>query len=313
VEIENSVTLTREALSLPAGNVASYEYALEAGRELIFTVRLGRWRRHPLRIWLVDAVNYARLNAGEAFDYIASGTGMVRREARIAVEIEQSGRYFVILDNPFDSVAREVEVYAYVRGGAPSREDDRIRRFYQSNYVSLDALLELGDIRVEVRRCGRVNAFSIGSNIVICRELDNLLSAFSTPGVRRFVLLHEISHSLIDRWGYRSIARNQLIVDRLAAALFVVLDEDASTETTASWFLRDTLLPDDLVIEEFSISRARARRIARWLRADGHLDKRWMRRIVVPRFRTAALEDLASASHLDPASRRRIELELAER
>lgn len=313
VAVESSVTLTRETLGLPAGRVASYEYSLEAGRELVFTVQLGRWRRHPLRIWFLDAVNYARLNEGEAFDFIASGTGMVRREARIAVEIERSGRYFVILDNPFDSVAREVEVYAYARGGAMRPDDDRIRRFYESNYTSLEALLELGDIRIEVRRCGRVNAYSIGPNIVICRELDNLLSTFATPGARTFVLLHEFSHSLIDSWGYRSIARNQTFVDRLAAALFVVLDEDGSAEATAGWFLRDSLLPDGLVIEGFSVSKSRARRISRWLLEGGNLDKPWMRRILVPRLRTAALEGLAAASHLDSVSRRRVELELAKR
>lgn len=313
VEVENSVTLSREILSLSAGDLASYEYALDAGNELIFSVQLGRWRRDPLRIWLVDEFNYERLTREQPFDYVAAGTGVVRREAWITYNVQEGGRYFVILDNTNARSAREIEVYAYARIENPGPGDRSIRRFYEIQFDTVAELVDLGDIEVSVQRCGGINAWSIGPRIVICRELDNILTVLARPGVRRFIFLHEISHSLIDRWGYRSIVRNQFMVDRLAAALFAVLDEDGLAESTAEWFLQNSSIQNELIIDEFAISNTRARRIAKWLRDDGDLEQAWIRRIVVPRLRAAALETLATAPHLDETSRRQIARELLKR
>ena len=313
VTVENSVTLTREFLSLPAGSLASYEYRIEAESELVFNVRLGRWRRQSLRMWLVDADNYARLNSGSSFDYIAAGTGVVRREAQIAVEIAEGGTYHVILDNSAVSSIREIEVYAFARRETPDELDDRVREFYERHYASLSRLLDIDGIDIQVRRCGRVNAYSIGSTVVICREMDALLATFAEPGVRLFILLHEFAHSLINQWGYRSIVRDQYLADRLASTLFALLDDDGMLESTAQWFAGGFASANDVLAQEFEIKESRGRRIARWLRERGHLDRSWTRRIVVSRFRDEALQKLANRQFLNPAASRVIAEEIAIR
>ena len=313
VHVETSYTLTRESVELPPGSIAAYEYALAEGSELVFRVQLARWRRDPLRIWLVDEHNYDRLLAGRRFDYISDGTGMIRRQGQIAYPVTKGSRYFAVLDNSMSNASRNLDVYAYALTNEPGPGDERIRLFYEAQIDALAQLIDLGDIGIQVRRCGQVNAYAVGSRVVICRELENFLSVIATPGVRRFILLHEISHSLIDSWGYRSIVRNQFLVDRLAAALFAAIDEDGSAESAAAWFSQDFSVRNEAIADEFAMSKARARRIARWLREDGDLDRIWTRRIVVPRIYTPGLEALATAPHLDEISRSRVRQELHER
>jgi hypothetical protein len=314
VDVEPSFGLTRESLDLPAEKIAAYEYELRAGSELVIGVRLEHWRRDPLRIWLVDARNYEKLLTGRAFDYFDSATGMIRREAQITFDVTDTGRYYVVLDNLQSTATRRMEVYAFVRTQMPGPADERTQSFYEAHYDALSDLIDMEGISVQVRRCGEANAYTIGSRVVICRELDNLLAATEMAGVRLFVLLHEIAHALIANWGYRSIVRDQIMVDRLAATLFTMLDEDDAAEKAARWFLRRASDRNDPMLDElFALSKSRARRIAASLREEGELNRFWTRRIVVPRIRTAALENLARAAHLDETSRRRLALELSER
>jgi len=314
VDVEASVTLTRESLALPANSVATYEYVLEEGSDLVVSVRLARWRRDPLRIWLVDEGNFRRLEAGESFEFLEPGTGMIRREAQIEFRVAEAGRYYIVLDNSLSTLQRDLDVYAYARSEKPSPADVVARNFYQAYFDALADLMDIGDIQVQVRRCGQINAYSIGSLVVICRELDNILSATASPGVRLFVLLHEISHSLIAEWGYRSIVRNQFIVDRLAAALFAMVDVTSSADAAALWFANDFVGANNSPFDErLGMSRARARRIAAWLQEDGDLAQMWTRRIVVPRLCTTAIEKLVTAEHLDEQSRRQLTIELTER
>jgi len=314
VDVEASVTLTRESLVLPASSVATYEYALDEGSDLVFSVHLARWRRDPLRIWLVDESNFGRLVAGEDFEFLEPGTGMIRRQAQIEFHVAVAGRYYVVLDNTHSTLQRDLDVYAYARSEEPSTADVVARSFYQAYFDALADLMDMGDIQVQVRRCGQINAYSIGSLVVICRELDNLLSATASPGVRLFVLLHEVSHSLIADWGYSSIVRNQFIVDRLAAALFAMVDVTSSADAAALWFTNGLVGGDGSPFDEsLGMSRARARRIATWLQDDGDLGRMWTRRIVVPRLCTTAIEKLVTAEHLDEPSRRQLTIELTER
>jgi hypothetical protein len=314
VDVEASTTLTRESLALPAGRVATYEYALEERSDLVFSVRLARWRRNPLRIWLVDEDNFSLLTAGENFDFLEAGTGMIRREAQIEFHVTEAGRYYVVLDNTLSNLQRDLDVYAYALNDEPSTADVATNSFYQIYFDALAHLIDVGDIQVQVRRCGQTNAYSIGSLVVICRELDNLLSATATPGVRLFVLLHEISHSLIAEWGYSSIVRNQFIVDRLAATLFALVDVTGSADAAALWFMDRFVRSDDSPFDEsLGMSRSRARHIAEWLQQDGDLERMWTRRIVVPRLCTTALEKLIDAEHLDERSRQQLTIELTQR
>jgi hypothetical protein len=314
VSVEQSFTLTRESVVLPAASVASYEYPLEAGIELIFTVETAHWRRDPLRIWLLDAPNYERMFQGESFDFLKSGTGLIDREGQIRFAVPETGRYFFVLDNSRSGAERELDVYAYARTEDPGAADDRARRFYQGFYDRLNELIDIDDVEIHVRRCGDVNAFTTGSRVVICRELDDLLNVAATPGVQLFVLLHEISHSLIARWGYRSIYLNQYMVDRLAVTLFAMMEEDDLADHAAEWFAtRSDSLQEFVPFETFALTGSRSRRIAGWLRNKRDLDRGWTRRIVVPRMSTSALEAFADAEHLHSRTRQRIRRELSER
>jgi hypothetical protein len=313
VKVEPSVVLTQETIEIAPEGFQFYEYELVAGSELVFTLDLFRWRREPLRLWLVDTINSERFRAGQPFDYIAQGTGSVEQAGRISYLAPATGRYYMVLDNSRSRRAKQLSVYAYARMPTLNDSEDRVQRLYRSYYDELDSLFEMGDIELEVRRCGRVNAYAVGPKIVICRELHETLSDNAVPGVELFVFLHEASHSLISRWGHQSINVNQIMVDRLAATMFRMIDDELAL-SIAAWFSDSTSLPYGLSQQAaYVMSDARARRIASWLIAEERFDRKWSRRIVVPRMRTPALESLLDDEFLSERSREYIYRELSGR
>jgi hypothetical protein len=118
---------------------------------------------------------------------------------------------------------------------------------------------------------------------------------------------------LISRWGHQSINVNQIMVDRLAATMFRMIDDELAL-SIAAWFSDSTSLPYGLSQQAaYVMSDARARRIASWLIAEERFDRKWSRRIVVPRMRTPALESLLDDEFLSERSREYIYRELSGR
>lgn len=314
VVVERSQLLSREVVTLPAGSFSSYEYELAPQSELIFVIQTAQWRREALRVWLVNATNFERMSNGETFEYLQSGTGLVDREARISFAVPGADTYFLVLDNSASSSQREVDVYAYVRTDEESPSDERARQRYEAFYDRLSRLVDIDHIEVHVRRCGESNAFTVGSLIVICRELDDLLSENAPPGVPLFVFLHEISHNLIAKWGYRSIYADQRMVDRLAVTLFAMFDDEVLARQAAEWFADASHASRERFnLEAVSLRRSRSRRISSWLRNKQDLSRGWTRRIVVPKMSTSALEHFVEADHVHRRTRRSMQQELAER
>jgi hypothetical protein len=225
----------------------------------------------------------------------------------------RTGMYYVLVDNSGAKRPAELSVYSYAKTPHPSAADVRTRDIYEGLYRELGTLLDFDNVEIHVRRCGRVTAFST-PNVVICTEFEELMSSGANPGVRLFVLMHEVAHSFLYSWGYRSTYRNQFMTDRLAATLIEMMDREELAAEAAEWFAENESFtaPSD-VGAPFAISRQRAQRIANWLNDDEQLDLLWTKRIVFPRMHTAALEAIMERAELEPRTRSRIASELTKR
>jgi len=313
VVVEPSVPLTIESIEIAPKAMAFYHYELGAGDELVFSVDLFRWRHDPLRVWLLDELNYRRFAVGRSFQQIHNGTGAVERAGQVRFEPQTSGRYFIVLDNSQSKASKQLSAYAYVRTALPSDSDDRVRRLYEGYLDEVMAFFDISDIEIRIQRCGQANAYARGSVVVFCRELDDELTATAMPGARLFVLLHEISHCLISRWGYRSINVNPTMIDRLAAMLFKMIDAELAHQTAAWYALRAQPAADSNSAYASRLPRARAHRIAEMLTDDELLNRGWLRRVVIPRLRTPALKSQLSDAVLSDRARTKIRRELSER
>lgn len=313
VIVDPSITLTQEATRVEAREHLRYDYQLTANSELVFDFRTSRWRRDALRLWLLDEVSYRNWRSGRTFTSFSPSPFVTKRGGRLHFTAPRTGLYYVILDNREASSPKELSVYAYVNLPVASEEDEQTRRVYQSFYRELQRLLEFQEFDIRVTRCGQVNAYAM-TDVVICKELDELLMAGPTDGLRLFVLMHEIAHSFLFSWGYRTVYSDQVLTDRLAATLIEMMDRRRIAVEAAEWLQLNnsfTGLPGS--DGDLAIGKARARRVAEWLIDEDQLDLLWTRRILFPRMHSAALSAIAEERNLEDRTRRRIERELMKR
>jgi hypothetical protein len=238
----------------------------------------------------------------------------VERAGVINVPVASSRRYFMVLDNSRSTAAKALAVYAYARTPESNEAEAQIERQYQDYYEALDALVDMDGIRIDVRRCGQSNAFTIGSQIVICRELHDFLGARDARGLLEFIVLHEAAHSLISRWDRSWINANQIMVDRLAATLYRMIEGPDRAARTSAWLVDHASAPANLYAHSgLALTAPRARRIAAWLQADAGFQRGWTRRMVVPRMRTNALEALLESESLNERTREHARREIERR
>jgi hypothetical protein len=67
VYFEPSQTLIRQTVQVPAGRVSAYNFTLEPGTTLSADFRVSGGANDQIKVWLVDAVNYQLLMAGQQF------------------------------------------------------------------------------------------------------------------------------------------------------------------------------------------------------------------------------------------------------
>lgn len=310
---ESSDTLTREVIRVDAWERKSFEYRLDRGARLVFSLRSSRWRRDPIQVWLVDDGNFHQIEAGRSFDYFESASGLAQRRANFVFPVPESGSYHVVLDNSEGSRPRELAVYAYVNQAELSPRERETVALYESFYRDITDLFETDELDIAVARCGTANAYYQGW-IVICRELDDFLAARAPDGVRLFVLMHEVAHRFLDVWGYRSTFHRQMQADRFAAALIELTGHHEKGREAADWFASDAgAIEESPDGSSFSMSRNRARRISDWLTDSDDIERWWTSRILLPRMRTEALEGLLGDERVPSRTRGWIESELGDR
>lgn len=162
---------------------------------------------------------------------------------------EVTGDYFARLGGPDDAAVdadpRRVDrgdiVFKRDIGGISKTGSDRESYFVESALAGVagrlnDSLALPADITVNLKMCGKINAFydPRERSITICRELaghfKDLFKAAGygesaarqkTKGVLTFVFMHELGHGLIDLYGIRLTGNEESAADRCGSFLCI--------------------------------------------------------------------------------------------
>lgn len=270
-------------------------------------------------VLLLGADDYARFPSGERPLF----QGSTRDRISASVRAPARGDYYVLVDNRAGSEPRSVDVA--IRGDTGERHPsgDASGEAHDASGDARDApdagsaadgKTQLGEVPeqlaklfvfesfpVRLETCGKAQAFSDASGVVVCREYAERLQASLGDEAKArdallFTLFHEIGHVLLEQWRYPTYA-NEETADEFAAALLVMLGQRERLAAQAELFEANASVLEaiarSLSDDRHPLSAQRARNLRRWS-ADEVLVRRWQP-LFVPHMRTPLLERLQRA------------------
>jgi hypothetical protein len=199
----------------------------------------------------------------------------------------------LVLDNSSSTFYnRTVSTSAHVVGGAPTAESESMKEFYSLLYNDvLKQLFIFEDFDIHIGRCGVANAFS-SPDIIICEELNRLLSDQGVSKAATFVFMHEAAHSLLNVWDY-PLYQNEDAADELATALLILMQSKDAAMDAARWWGREMSQEQALSKlwhdDRHTVSPQRARNIINWINDEEELMSRWLH-LLIPKMTDYALD-----------------------
>jgi predicted Zn-dependent protease len=154
------------------------------------------------------------------------------------------------------------------------------------------------DIDIEIKKCGKANAYSNQSTVFLCIELVQKLLQKSNDkkniqNLLLFTLLHEMGHTLLRQWDY-PLYDNEDAVDQFATVLLIMFNQPEAAKAQADFFSAtppkaeyNQKVKKDI---QHSLSIQRARNIRRWLN-DPEIVKKWQS-FFIPKMQTPFLRKL---------------------
>jgi len=267
IEVEPSTSLIRETVNVGAGEALHFKLPLTQGMTLMAQFRVEGGLNNRVNVLLLDLPNFQRYSAEQPFSVFPGTSGQIENVAKYQFVIPQTNVYYLIVDNPALLLPRQVELYVYSISPRPTRTSIATQQKMEALYNGLKELFVFPDFRISIRHCGLENAFS-DPNITLCTELIEKLADEDLHDAVRFVLFHELGHTLLHVWGLPGWD-NEDMADEFATVFLMLTEQDTIALAAAQWWasqaseeeVRAKLWIDD----RHTLSPQRARNIIAWL------------------------------------------------
>jgi hypothetical protein len=316
VYVEPATVIVKEDTSVAAGNYTYFELTLDRGVDLSVSLAVTGGIDNTLRHWLLDLANFQKLRARQPFSPVPGAGGDMTGQASYRITIPQTNLYYLVLDNSQAVLAgRQVHAYAYTVAAGETEDSKVTKQFYSALYNDLlKKLFIFEDFDIHVGMCGTANAFS-SPDIVMCNELDALLTEREVPGALMFVFLHEAAHSLLNVWDY-PLHDNEDAADELATTLLLLSKQQGMALQAAKWWAQD-LSADEAVSklwvdDRHTVSPQRARNIIAWINNEDEVTRRWLH-LLIPKMTDEALAAISSEPDPNDPHRAAVDQELIKR
>jgi hypothetical protein len=300
VYVEPFETLLRSSYVVPAGKFQADRVALVSVGDFVVQARVDAGLETQFSMWLTDATNLERLKSGQKFSAFPGKTGHLENPAFVQIPRYEflnlaPGEYFLIVDNRAGTLfSQKISVLGYSVPQGPTEASRTMESFLRRFYDRMKKNFIFRDFQIEMKRCGRVNAYS-SPDMHLCLEMAQDTIGNKTPGVFNFILLHELSHSLLNLWG-NPAHRSEDIADEMATALLIIGGRPQDGREAAQWWRKqDTIsaaLQRPLFGDPHSPPGRRANSIEKWLDGGNEFARKW-HRFLIPHVTTEGLMAVA--------------------
>lgn len=295
VYVQPAETILNEHIKVGAGSYTYYKITLNKGEQLILNILVNGGSNSKIDVQLVNMSNFQMFKANQQYSYFVSVGNSVQRTGKFDFIAPQTNIYYLILDNRKALLmARDVNLNVIKISNVPTQASLDMQKEYENTYFGLKQLFTFSDFNINVKACGFENAFS-NPDITMCIELVDSLKRKNLSKAVDFVFLHELSHSLLNIWGYPTYD-NEDVADELATTLSIISGhEDVALEAAEYWSNKSskTEAISKLYFDDrHTISPQRARNIINWLNKKPELINRWVK-LLLPNMTNQSLKQLA--------------------
>ena len=297
VYVEPFTVLIKSSYVVPAGRYQAIPVRLVVAADLVVQAYVEAGIERQFSIRLTDAPNLERLKNRQGFNEFPGRMGQLGNPAKSQIpryefSSLQPGQYTLLLDNRTGLLfSQKINVLAYAVPAGPTEGSRAMQATLQKFYDNLKRNYLFEDFKIEMRRCGEINAGS-APDIVLCLEVAHDTIGNRLPGVFNFILLHELGHSLLRLWG-EPAWNNEDVADQVATAFLIMGNRSKDGFEAIQWWRKqDTLsaaLQRPIQGESHSPSGQRARNIEKWLGEGNEFARMWHGRFI-PHVRTEALK-----------------------
>ncbi|DAB37928.1 MAG: hypothetical protein A2552_02870 [Sulfuricurvum sp. RIFOXYD2_FULL_44_160] len=300
VYVQPAETILNENVKIKAGNYVYYKFTLNEEEQLKINILVNGGLNNIIDVRLVDMHNFQMYTSNQQYSYISSVSGSVQKTGNYDFIAPKTNIYYLILDNRKALFAfRNVDIKVVKISNNQTESSLNIQKEYENNYNGLKKIFTFNDFNINVKVCGFENAFS-NPDITMCIELIDSLKKQNLSKAINFVFLHEVSHSLLNIWGYPTYD-NEDVADELATVLTIMAGhEDVALEAAEYWSeqLSKTSAISKLYIDDrHTISPQRARNIINWLNKKPELISRWVN-LLLPKMTNQSLKQIAKNKNI---------------
>lgn len=299
VYVQPAEMILNEHMKIGAGRYAYYKIILNKNEQLKLNILVNGGSNNSVDVKLVDMHNFQMFKANKQYSYFVSVGNSVQSRGNFDFIAPQTNIYYLILDNRKALLlARDVNLKVIKISNFPTQSSLDIQKEYEQNYAGLKRIFTFHDFDINVKVCGVENAFS-NPDITMCIELIDNLKKQNLSKAINFVFLHEVSHSLLNIWGYPTYD-NEDVADELATVLSMMVgDEDMALEAAQYWSEQESktsAIAKLYIDDRHTISPQRARNIINWINKKPELISRWAS-ILLPNMTNKSLQEMASKSN----------------
>lgn len=299
VYVQPAETILDEHVKIGAGRYTYYKMTLNKDEQLKLNILVNGGSNNRIDVQLVNMQNFQMFKANKQYSYFVSVANSVQRTGNFDFIAPQTNIYYLILDNRKALLmARDVNLNVIKISNSPTQASKAIQKEYEDNYAGLKQLFTFSDFNINVKVCGFENAFS-NPDITMCIELIESLKKQNLSNAIDFVFLHEVSHSLLNIWGYPTYD-NEDVADELATTLSIMGGhENISLEAAEYWAEQSSTVSaiSKLYIDDrHTISPQRARNIIKWINNKPELLSRWLR-LLLPRMTNHVLQQYSKSAN----------------
>jgi hypothetical protein len=300
VYVQAAETLVNENIKVGAGTYSYYRFSVNKDEQLKFKILVSGGSNNLIDVRLLDMQNFQKYAGNQQYSYFRSVGGSVQREGNFEFIAPKTDIYYLVLDNRMALLlARNIDLNVIKIANAPTQASLDIQKVYEDNYAHLKELFIFNDFNINIKTCGVENAFS-NPDITMCIELIDSLKKQNLSKAVNFVFFHEVSHSLLNTWGYPT-NDNEDVADEFATVLTIFSGhEDEALEAAQYWSEQSSkasAISKLYIDDRHTISPQRARNIINWLNRKPELLSRWIN-LLLPKMTNQSLIQITKNKNL---------------
>lgn len=254
----------------------------------------------PAQLWVFDNIKIANNNTDPSS--LLLDTYVNEGKAVPLPQIPSKDGMTVVFFNRNKIETSKITVKLFRVGKRPPEVVLLFKSFLETPVDLINSRYKVPKCTISVEPCGTANAYTKGNNIVICSELVADLFQSDTNEAIHPIILHEMSHFLLNAWGLPGYD-NEDIADEFAVILLG--DKSKPIEDFIKWLEKNDSVTEAAIQlyngdrHTISIQRARNMKLAFSNRKD--LLKRW-EKLLTPYAKTTAMDSTSVADRDAPAS-----------